>query len=294
MRTLSWLTVLLVACSPSGAPPTPGGFLTPAEYCGVSGTSGIAAWSGGVLTACPTPEAIDEAPSGCAHYRVEAGRLRPLELTGARLAWGAANGAIVVWGEDGSLRVRASSGAERLLAPWATDPSVGPSGTTVAYLTTDTLDEEGEPIPGEPLRVVLHSIESGTGHTLASDAEAASPFALPDGSGVLYVSTRTGVASIWRARRDGETQLTNAGLAGVEQGFVPVPAGELIWIARTSTAIFTARYDDARLWQLDAQSGEASELGPGSLPQLADATSVLALGGTEAGCAARYTIGRTP
>lgn len=60
-----------------------------------------------------------------------------------------------------------------------------------------------------------------------------SPFVVPDSDEVLFVSGRTGVASLWLAAPGAPARpLTNRGLRQVSAGFVPVPSRELSFDGR--------------------------------------------------------------
>jgi hypothetical protein len=80
---------------------------------------------------------------------------------------------------------------------------------------------------------------------------------------VLFVSGRTGVASLWLARPGQPArQLTNVGAREVGPGFVPVPGRELVWLDG-QTAVYTATYDGiATRWTLDVETGAAREVTP--------------------------------
>lgn len=294
---------VLAGCTPghvgSDGPPPSAPRLAASSYCAAASAVGLVTWSGSLQTRCPEADfAADHGVEGCRHYRIGDGQERELPLLQVRRVLDVGEGAMVLWREDGSLLLRGASGEERLLAGWADDPSVGSGVASIAYLTVDDLDleedEHGrEPVPGAALRVVLQSV-TGPAEVVAVDPEAASPWPLPDGSGVLFVSTRTGLASLWRARPgEPEVQLTNVDLEEVGQGFVPVPSSELLWLP-DGRAVFATHTEREELWLLDPRSGDAERLGPGSRPRLDARGDVLALGGTEGGCALRYRIGGRP
>jgi hypothetical protein len=269
--------------------------LEPSQYCAAATAEGLDSWSGAVQTRCPEHDhAVDGPLEGCTHFRVDAAGAHELALPGVRRALDAGGGALVLWREDGALVHRSASGEERVLAGWANDPSVGSRDSSIAYLTVAEADLEEddhgrEPVLGAAIQVVLQSM-SGAPEVLTVDPDAASPWPLPDGSGVLFVSTRTGVASLFRVRRGEEpVQLTNVGLEEVGQDFVPVPAGELVWLP-DGRAVFATNAERDELWLLDPTSGDTERLGPGAHPRVAGG-EVLAVGGTEGGCAIRYRIG---
>jgi len=104
-----------------------------------------------------------------------------------------------------------------------------------------------------------------------------SPFLRPGTDDVLFVSARTGIASLWLARPGARPrQLTNVGARSVDASFVPVPGRELVWLD-SHLAVFTATYDGvSTLWALDVDRARAAPLGPGRWPQR-HADTVIAL-----------------
>lgn len=298
LRLALVIASVLAGCTPgrvgTSAPPPS---LTVTRYCAAASAPGLHTWSGVIQTRCPESEVDVDGPlAGCRHFRLEGDGERELPLPGVQRALEAGDGSLVLWREDGALHVRAADGTERVLAGWAADPSVGSNGSSVAYLTVadEDLEEDEhgrEPVLGAPVRVVLHPL-TGSPEVLVVDPDAASPWPLPDGSGVLFVSTRTGLASLWLTGRDGETQLTNVGLEEVGQEFVPVPAGELAWLS-DGRAVYATSGERDELWLFDPRTGDAERLGPGSRPRVVH-DEVLALGGAEGGCALRYAIGGRP
>ena len=89
------------------------------------------------------------------------------------------------------------------------------------------------------------------------------PAISPDGQTVVFVSGRTGIASLWRTSVDGAepVQITNAHIeAGVErqgdpEGFIPPPmrSDRLEWVSQD-----VVRYDagDGEYWEVNVRTGE--------------------------------------
>lgn len=279
------------ACTPTAAPVS--GSL--AEYCAVATRSGLSGWSGDVVTICDGPPAASdhEAPSACALFRVAGAELTPIALPDgveARLAL-SAGGKLVVLTTDERLLYGPPAGPLAELSAWAAEPALSEDGARVAYVAL--ADGFTEPELGVPTQIVVHDLAADRREVVTTDELASAPVPVPGSREVLFVSTQTGVASVWRAAPGGAaTQLTNVGMTRLEQGFVPVPDRQLAWTG-ASELVFTARYEDDRIWRLDL-SGVAEELGPGAWPRLRADGAVLARNGSGEGCALTYLDGRTP
>lgn len=292
---------LAVASTVAGCSPADGGArpasLDDSSYCELAARAGEVRLQAGIATVCAPADGVEVEGSAedCSHQRVGAdGALSPLDLPGVRTALASPDGGLVLLFDDGRLVSRGQDGAERELAAWAADPSL--VGRRLAYVAAPAgaLLEDDGPAVGTPLEVVLETLGGGR-EVLATDPDAATPFALPDGSGVIFVSTRTGVASIFRADRDGTRQLTNLGLDSTGQDFVPIPTGELVWMPGSTRAVYAAEYDDARVWIVDAASGDTEELGPGRLPEIdGGAVRVAVSRSGEPTCARRIPQGEGP
>jgi hypothetical protein len=109
-------------------------------------------------------------------------------------------------------------------------------------------------------KLVVLDLARGTRRIAVDDPHASSPFIVPGSDEVLYVSSRTGLASLYLARPGrSPRQLTNVGMRRVQPGFVPVPGRELEWQGRT--AVFTARYSGVESrWSLDLDTGAVEAL----------------------------------
>ncbi|HUQ04320.1 MAG TPA: hypothetical protein VM261_17595 [Kofleriaceae bacterium] len=198
-------------------------------------------------------------------------------------AWVGAAGALTPWGRrdllaaarldgdrtvsltrDRDLVLAVPGGEERVLARHVADPRVAPDRRAVVFT-----ELRGDDIsPATTGRLVVLDLDRGTRRVVTEHPMDSSPFLRPGTDDVLFVSARTGVASLWLAR-DGARprQLTNVGLRTVDASFVPVPGRELAWLDGR-TAVFTATYDGvSTLWALDVERGHAAPLGPGRWPQ---------------------------
>lgn len=137
---------------------------------------------------------------------------------GIRAAVFAPDGAILAL-RRGAL-VRLSEGREQTLLEgrFAPELAIDPAGSRLALVrrlprggsAIDVLELTGDPRPRE---------------VVAARGFNNAPAFSPDGRTLLFVSTRTGLSSVFRVGVDGqgERQLTNRGLAAVGPGFVAPP-----------------------------------------------------------------------
>jgi len=291
VRVLLAVSLALVACQSSDAP---GGALPTYDveataYCRVVAQPGIVSWQRDLVTRCDGLGAPGETLGACTVSVASGdGSLHPVSgVTGAQLALRVADDGMVLLTDAGQLVLQHGS-TMRAIAAWAADPSASPDGTSVAFLALP--DGTTEWTEGVPTHVALLDVATGAVTAIAADELASNPYPVGDGS-VLFVSTRTGVASLWRGRAHEEpTQLTNVGLDRVDASFVPVPTRDLVWLPGAHTVVFGAHYGVDEIWKVDADSGEAERLGPGTLPQLTASGAVLAetTMTSDANCASRY------
>jgi hypothetical protein len=271
----------LCSCAPSTAPPAQ----NLSEYCAIATRGDLHAWIGDVVTACDEiPAAGDHhAPSACSIFRARGSELSPIAIEGARLAMPAYDGRLVVLTTDDRL-LFGMPDALHEIARWAAEPRVSDDGRLVAYVAL--ADGIEAPELGAPTVIVLHDLETDRTEIVSNDALASSPMPIPGTREVLYVSTSSGVASLWRAG----TQLTNAGMERVEQGFVPIPHRELAWIG-SNELVFTA---EDRVWRVNLATGAGEALGPGAWPRASADGSIVARRDRSADCSVVYLEGRTP
>jgi WD40 repeat protein len=125
------------------------------------------------------------------------------------------------------LGTKATEPFERIAEKVDYYPSFSPDGQQIAYVQQPTYDHG-----------TLWLRDLRTGKTRTLDAQAwglATPFFHPDGHALIFVSSRTGIASLWRIDLpDGKPrQITNIGIevgSGLPDHFVPPPfMARLIW-----------------------------------------------------------------
>jgi hypothetical protein len=272
-----------------------------AVYCDVAGNPSLAAWHRDVVTFCEDGRLPGDAHGDLPPCRVaviEDGRLRMTTTPAARAAFRLASGGLLVHTVDGAL-VRIERGGERsTVAPRALAPAASDDGTRVAYLEPlPSVDADGQPVAADdedaPTRVVLWDARSGRTRVASEDRHASAAYPIPGSDDVLLVSTRTGLASIWRAAvRGGEVQLTNVGQEDVGQDTVPVPDGtDAFFVDGAARLVFGVPGDDATVWSVVLATGEAEALGPGAWPRPASGGRILGARRAPSGCAASYEPG---
>ena len=163
---------------------------------------------------------------------------------------------------DGELRLRGPDGREQTLASDVKgEVSDAPGDALVATL-------EGGNRPRGDSAVFLSDRAGNV--TVLADAEGVDdrPSVSPDQKTVVFVSGRTGVASLWRTTLDGAppVQLTNQHVTvgeertGPPESFVPPPvmAERIEWVSDD-----VVRYDagGGELWDVNVRTGEASRAG---------------------------------
>lgn len=176
------------------------------------------------------------------------------------------------------LRMLDADEGSRSIARGVLDPKVADDGRHAAWV--ELVDGSTVFEPGAATRVVLWDAIDDVRWVVSEESSDSSPVPVPDAREVLLVSRRSGVASYWLVGPEREpTQLTNAGLTGRGEGFVPVHAGQLVWLAGERRAVYSADYGQPELWVIDLDSGDARAVGPGRLPMLRRGGGVLAVVG---------------
>lgn len=287
MRSLPIFVLVLAACSagPPGAQSA-----VPAErqttLTQLAALPGVVALHRDVALVCEAApahsDAADAIPDCDAALVGADGAATPLGRGNLLAAQRLAPGRLLLLTRDLRLLSRdEQDGHEQLLARAAADPRVGDDGRIVY---TELPAGTTELTPGLPGRIVLLDLARGTRRVVTEDRAASSPFVVPGTDEVLFVSARTGIASLWLAapaqpprQLTAARQLTNIGLTRVDARFVPVPRGELAFAPGGRQAVYTASYGGAHeLWRLDLDTGAAERLGPGRFPRFVDATLVAA------------------
>jgi hypothetical protein len=205
----------------------------------------------GVTTEPVTPDS-DVVPS-IALARVDADKVTPVE-TAQRFREGLVVGADTATVDD-----------EGLLTLAGRQLAVGVRGDVCATPDARALLFTKEPANAEAPTTVAVADVDGASRTLADDGDR--PSVSPDGKTVVFVSARTGVASLYRTTLAGgeAVQLTNKGLETLTRaegdesdpaGFVPVPVAHdrLSW--RDATHV---RFDagGGEYWVVDVTDGSA-------------------------------------
>jgi hypothetical protein len=227
-----------------------------------------------VCEAVPAPgsDSVDATPDCDAVIVDSAGVARPLGRGGLLAAqrFGAdegVGGTLLLLRRDLTLALRDRTGRERTIATAVADPRVADDGERVVL--TELPPGTTELVPGLPARIVLLDLAAGTRRVITDDPLASAPFVVPDSDDVLYVSSRTGVASFWLASRgQAVRQITNIGLRRLPAAsWTPVAGRDLVWQPGTRRAIYTASYGGAHdLWSIDVDTGAATRLGTGRWP----------------------------
>ncbi|MCC6876438.1 MAG: hypothetical protein IT378_19195 [Sandaracinaceae bacterium] len=167
------------------------------------------------------------------------------------------------------LVVRDPDGAEHVLSQSAQDPRATSDGERALFTE----------ITSTGRRLALADTRTLETRVITEDTHASTAFDVPGSDRVVFVSTRTQVASLYVAEPDGtERQLTNVGLTELTPEFVPVPVRQLVWLEEGRRMVFTAHYRGRdRLWQVDLETGEALRLGSGRLPVAVDRSHLIAV-----------------
>jgi hypothetical protein len=167
----------------------------------------------------------------------------------------------------GALMIRTGDGVERAIATHAADPRLTSLRRIVAFTQYSADARDAQPAAG---KLVALDLDRGARWVIADDPLASSPAVALDGRRAVYVSARTGLASLYVvAPGQAPRQLTNVGKREVDDDFVPVPGREWIWLDERR-AVYTATYGgNAWLWAIDVDTGRAAPLRPGRRPRRA-------------------------
>lgn len=275
------LLAFLAACAGGTPGPAPrsAGELGEAALAAVARRAEVVAIDGDVALVCseaaPASDSDDAVPD-CDAARIGAdGGLTELGRGGLLAAGRLDEQRLVLLTRERSLRLRTGE-VETVLARGVADPRLAPDRRAVVFTQLPPGATTIE--PSTTGRLVLLDLDRGTRRVVTEHPLDSSPFVRPGSDDVLFVSGRTGVASLWLARPGQPArQLTNVGASEVGAGFVPVPGRELAWLDGR-TAVYAASYHGAStLWALDVDSGKAAPLMPGRWPRRAG-DGVLAVG----------------
>ncbi len=203
--TLACLLALsAVSCTPRSSPPGGTG-ADPAfssdAYCAIATTDGLYDWTGNAMVACPglMVGSGDEPTDGssCTVSTIDAGgALHATTLSNTQGAQVLSDGRILVWSFDGSLTIRNAGMPSVTIADVALDPWLDPTRNRVAFIApavgATTLEA------GDDRRVVLYDIPTQTTIEVVGDSQASSPVLVPGTDTVLYVSSSSDTAAVWR------------------------------------------------------------------------------------------------
>ncbi len=248
-------------------------------YTNVTQIKGLATLQGNLALLCDGPSRSNDAMSdypGCRAVIVGAdGGILSTIKTDLLAAQKLPDHRMVFLGKDLSLTLRESSGVEHLIASSAADPRVSEDGSQVLY--TQFAGHVTQQQPGLEGKILSQNLTNGSLRPITDDVFASSPFAVPGSKDVLFLSGRTGLASIWVASPGKpDRQITNLGKTKVDKDFIPVFGRELLWLPGSRKAVFTATYGSHTLWLLDIDNGKARKIGPGRLPTLLDGHTIMA------------------
>lgn len=225
--------------------------------------------SGGSMTlgvaVTPTPPDSDAlAPVAVARYDVATDVLTVIAQNAEyREARTLPAGAVALVSQTGELKVAQADGVERVVAQNVRGDvqAVGTDGRLMMTLRGES-EEDGE------TAVALADAEGVV--TVLADGSGVDdrPSVSPDGKTIVFVSGRTGIASLWRTTTDGEepVQVTNGHIeAGVErngdpEGFIPPPlvVDRVEWVSAD-----VVRYDagDGDYWEVNVRTGAGHKAG---------------------------------
>lgn len=244
---------------------------------------GLASWHGGKValicqeTAYPSDAAAAQPDCALAKLGVS-GEITTLGRKGLLAAQSLPQDRMLLLSQELALFLRDAAGREILMATSVAEPRVSEDGAQVIFtqfpLGTHRLE------PGLSGKLMGMRLSDKTMRTITEDPSASSPYPVPGSDEVVFLSARTGLASIWLAAPGkADRQLTNVGKTRVDAEFIPVYGREWVWLTGMRKAVYTAFYGDTELWELDIDSGKARRLGPGRLPTLVTKDSVLAVVG---------------
>lgn len=265
-------------------------------YCELAARADLVELTGSAAVVCdPMAEASDDALPSCRALVADAsGALSSTGIEDALAALRTGDGRFVVLTTDERLVLHDGRREIRELAAWAAEPSLDMAGRQVAFVAAVEGQDRAE--LGDATRLVSLDIVAGRLTVLSDDADASAPLFVPDGSAVLYVTTRSGVASIARVAATGgePTLLTNEGLVDLGQGFVPVYDLEHAWSGDVLVYASITRDERSELWALDASSGDAWRLGEGSHPMATDGGEIVARDAAAGRCPMTLDLEVTP
>ena len=252
--------------------------LDAAALAAVAARPEVVALDGDIALICSEAAAgtdVDDAAGDCDAAVVDGhGTLTALGRGGLLAAGRVDKDRLALLTRDRTLVLRTGA-TEVILGHDIADPRVAADRRAIAF----TQLPAGAGIePSTTGRLVVLDLDRGTRRVVSDHPLDSAPFLRPGTDDVLFVSGRTGVASLYLARPgQPPRQLTNVGAREVGPGFVPVFGRDLVWTDDGRVAVYTATYDGvATLWALDVDRAAATPLGAGRWPHLT-ADAVIAI-----------------
>ena len=270
----SLVAVVLVGGCVDGPRPAPVERTRPtldaAALAAVAARPEVVALDGDIALVCSEAAAgtdLDDAAGDCDAAVVDAhGTLAALGRGGLLAAGRVDADRLALLTRDRTLLLRTGA-TEAVLGHDIADPRVASDRRAIAFTQ---LPAGAGVEPATTGRLVVLDLDRGTRRVVSDHPLDSAPFLRPGTDDVLFVSGRTGVASLYLARPGQPArQLTNVGAREVGPGFVPVPGRDLVWTGGGRVAVYTATYDGvATLWALDVDRAVATPLGAGRWPHL--------------------------
>jgi len=215
-----------------------------------------------VLLGVALEDSVEEsdvrAPLALASWKKSTDSLDVVDAQPAYLEAAKIGGALATVSADGALKV-----GDRMISTSVKGELLAAPNGALLFTQEAVLADPGESA------VVLAAADGSA--TMVADGEGVDdrPAVSPDGTTVVFVSGRSGIASLWRTTVSGEApvQLTNAGIEpGLEregeaepEGFVPPPvtADAVVWMNADEV-----RYDagGGELWKVNVRTGAATRL----------------------------------
>lgn len=260
-------------------------------YCRVASRAGLNSWVGALVTTCTVEDETQE--GSCRLSRVGATALEAVSLPSQVVepVWAAETpSALFVLTDEGQL-LRLSGSEVEVISPLARDPSLASSGDRVVFLAPPEGVTEWD--IDTPALIQSYTIRNRQVSTVTQDEFAFAPYAVPRSSDVIFSSTRTGVAAIFRVSPGGEpTQLTNVGMTTLEQESVPPLTNQTLWADDGVYFAYMSDTNQSILLHLNIDTGVVRDVGPGFWPRLDANSDILALAPSESTpCAFVYQAG---
>lgn len=166
-------------------------------------------------------------------------------------------GALAVVTATSELHIKAPNGTlTRLQTKTGHQPQFSPSGTHLVYVHQQSMSNH---------TLLWHEVSTGKQIALVSRGPMNDPVVSPDGTSVIYTSSITGIASLWKTDLQGNhKQLTNIGIQPGQGrppiGFLPTPAGRHPTLWAGEWLVFDA---GGALWAVRSNGTQGIKLATG-------------------------------